>query len=309
MLKPCDTCIFCESAVNLSEDGFFVCVNSKCSAVITEMVDQGPEWGFYEDTNPTRCGMPINTLLEQSSIGCKVLCNGSTSLQMRKIARFADWASMPYREKTRWDDFQWIERMSGNAFIPKMIVNEACQYYTIISSTQSFRGLNRDGIIAASVYIACRIRNFPRTPKEIAKIFQLDTTSATKGCKNAMSIINEIEKEIPMEHKTQYSNTNPHSFIERYCSKLYITTELIKLAQFMAIQIEKQNLIPENTPHSIAAGIIYVMSQEFGLNITQKDIQQISDTSEVTITKCYRKIDSIKHLIIPKIMYEKYKSS
>ena len=53
-----------------------------------------------------------------------------------------------------------------------------------ISKQKTFRGLNRHGIIAASIYISCSINNYPRTAKEIATIFNLDCTSATKGCKN-----------------------------------------------------------------------------------------------------------------------------
>ena len=61
---------------------------------------------------------------------------------------------------------------------------------------KTFRGLNRDGIIAASIYIACRVNNTPRTAKEIATMFHLDDASATKGCKNATLIINELESEM-----------------------------------------------------------------------------------------------------------------
>ena len=36
------------------------------------------------------------------------------------------------------------------------------------------------------------------------------------------------------------------------------------------MRIEKNNLIPENTPHSIAAGIIYFISDICNLNINKK---------------------------------------
>lgn len=278
----------------------------------TSMIDLSPEWNYYGEEsnsgNTIRCGPPINPLLKESSIGCKVLCTGPTSFKILKVAQYAEWNSMPYKEKTRYDDFMYISIMANNASISKMIVNEACYYYTIISERQSFRGLNRDGIIAASIYIACRIKGVPRTSKEIATMFNLDGTSATKGCKNAMSIINELEKIIPFENKTQYSETNPSSFLERYCSKLCINMELTKLAIFIALQIKKNNFVPENTPHSVAAGIIYLLSVEFNLSITTKQIHEISDTSEVTINKCYKKIDAMKHLLIPPGLYAKYKS-
>ena len=61
--------------------------------------------------------------------------------------------------------------------IPKIIIDDALRYYTSISQAKTFRGLNRDGILAASIYIACSINKHPRTAKEIAQIFSLDNTN------------------------------------------------------------------------------------------------------------------------------------
>jgi len=304
-----DVCSACNNSMQLSEDGFKTCTNRTCSVVKLNAIDLSAEWRFYGDdsyqSNPIRCGMPINPLLPESSIGCKILCRGNSSFEMRKIGRYAEWNSMPYREKIMYEVFQRIGT-SSNAGMPKMIIDSACVQYKMISEKQSFRGLNRDGIIAASVYIACRIENYPRTAKEIARIFHLDSTSATKGCKNAMSIINELEQSTPLE-QTSYAATNPSSFIDRYCSQLFMNAELTQLAKFIAIQIEKNNMIPENTPQSVAAGIMLFIAHEFNLNVSEKDIQLISDTSGVTINKCCRKMDTLKDKLIPPIMYQKYK--
>ena len=186
-----------------------------------------------------------------------------------------------------------------------MIIDDALRFYKKISEAKTYRGLNRDGIIAASIYISCRVNNYPRTAKEIADIFNLDNTSATKGCKNVMTIMNEIEHN-DNEEKIVLNKTTPIAFIERYCSKLNINSELTKLCKFIALKIEKQNLIPENTPHSIAAGIIYFISQLCNLNISKNLINNISKISEVTINKCFKKLEYYKFELIPKVILEKY---
>ena len=112
----------------------------------------------------------------------------------------------------------------------------------IIKKYQNIKHLeiiNRDGIIAASIYISFRINNTPRTASEIAKIFNLDKTSATRGSKNACSIINTIEKK--EDEKTVLCKTGPQSFIERYCSKLNINNELTRLCMFVAKKIQDTN--------------------------------------------------------------------
>lgn len=344
-----ENCIKCNSEQLLGDEGFYVCSNKKCAYILRNQIDQSAEWRFYgaDDNNnndPTRCGMPINPLLKDSSHSCKVLCASKSSYEMHKIRRYTEWQAMPYKEKSQYDEFLRITVISQNAGLPKMIIDEATKFHKKISDAKTFRGLNRDSIIAASVYISCRVNNYPRTPKEIATIFNLDNTSATKGCKNALSIINEIENNysnnnndddgdydnnihnnLSNKDKTNYKNqsinddnlkkkikllkTTPLSFIERYCSKLNINSELTKLCKFIANIIEKKNMIPENTPHSIAGGIIFFVSDVCNLNITKLDINNVSNISEVTINKCYKKLYDKKDILIPNIIFKKYNTN
>tara|TARA_Y100000992_G_scaffold294289_1_gene253864 strand:- start:4359 stop:5483 length:1125 start_codon:yes stop_codon:yes gene_type:complete len=310
-LEDNNICISCKDYLNIGDDGFYTCVNPKCGIIYKDNIDQGAEWRFYgaddnQNTDPTRCGMPINPLLKESSYSCKVLCSGKTSYEMHKIKRYTDWQSMPYKEKSQYDEFQLIINISQNAGIPKMIIDDAMSYHKKISEAKTFRGLNRDGIIAASIYVSCRVNNFPRTAKEIADIFNLDNTSATKGCKNALTIINEIEFSSKEDNILNLNKTTPLTFIERFCSKLNINKELTKLSQFVAHKISKDDLIPENTPHSIAGGIIYFISQNCNLNISKSEINNISKISEVTINKCYKKLQEHKNTLIPEVIIKKY---
>jgi transcription initiation factor TFIIB len=306
-----ENCAGCEANLSITDEGFLACTNINCGIVYHDILDQSAEWRFYgaddnHSEDPTRCGMPINPLLKESSYGCKIVCKSSSTYEMRKIRRYTEWQSMPYREKSQYDEFQKITSIAHIAGIPKMIIEDAMRYHKKISEARTFRGLNRDGIIAASIYIACRINSYPRTAKEIATMFHLDNTSATKGCKNAITIINDIEKNMENNDKTSLCKAIPQSFIERYCSKLNINVELTRLCIFVAIRIHNNNLIPENTPHSIAAGIVYFVAQICNLNISKKDVNQISRISEVTINKCYKKLDLIKTELIPSPILEKY---
>lgn len=292
-------CERCESNLAFSEEGFLTCTNNKCGIIYKDLIDQSAEWRYYgaddnQNSDPTRCGMPINPLLEESSYGCKVLCFGSMSYEMRKIRRYSEWQSMPHKEKTQYDEFQIITTMANNSGIPKMIIDDAIIYHKKISESEyRFRGVNRDGIIAASIYISCRINNYPRSAKEIAQIFNLDASSATEGCKNALLIINDLEKDMDNKEKTNFGKTKPESFIERYCSKLNVNNELTKLCLFISMKIEKKGIMPENTPPSIAAGVVYFIAQLCKLNISKKDVKNVSGTSEVTINKCYKKLEKI----------------
>ena len=310
-LGPRDKCELCGSGLSFGEDKFLTCSNVKCGTIYKDTLDQTAECRYYgsddnKSSDPTRCGMPVNPLLKESSYGCKVICNNRSTYEMRKVRRYTEWQSMPYREKSQYDEFERIKLMADNASMPKIIVDEALRYHKRISEEQTFRGLNRAGILAASIYIASRINDYPRTAKEIATIFNLDNTSATKGCKNAVSILNKIEKGLHNLDKTHFHDTKPISFIDRYCSKLNINEELTKVAQFVALRIEQNTLMPENTPHSVAAGIVYFVGNICSLNISKRDVNLVSEISEVTINKCFKKLMSLRKKLIPTDILNKY---
>jgi transcription initiation factor TFIIIB Brf1 subunit/transcription initiation factor TFIIB len=74
------------------------------------------------------------------------------------------------------------------------------------------------------------------------------------------------------------------------------------------MKIEKMDVMPENTPPSIAAGIVYFVSQICKLNISKRDVKIVSETSEVTINKCFKKLEKITYgqNIIPAAILKKY---
>ena len=119
-------------------------------------------------------------------------------------------------------------------------------------------------------------------------------------------ILNKMEKHMETDDKTHLCQTKPIDFIERFCSKLDIDKELTTLAQFIAFRIEKNNVMPENTPHSVAAGIVYFIACICELNITKLEVKKVSEISEVTINKCYKKLDAIKEELIPSVIRKKY---
>lgn len=308
-----EKCECCEGNLVVSDEGFLTCVNPVCGVVYKDMVDMGAEWRYYggdehSGADPTRAGPPINPLLKESSFGCKVICPMRSTYEMRKIRRYSEWQCMPYKEKSQHEEFQRISLLAGQAGLPKMIIDDALRYHKMISEAKTFRGLNRHGIIAASIYVSSRRNNFPRTPKEIATIFNLDNTSTTKGCKNALSIIQDLEQHLECADKTTMCRSTPSMFIDRYCSRLNVNSELTKLCKFIAMRIQKKNLIPEKMPLSIAVGIVYFVAQECHLGITKKAIRDVSEISEVTISKCYKKLAEVREELLPSVIIEKYSS-
>lgn len=302
-----ELCSNCKSVLVIMDDGFPTCTNTQCGIICKDILDHRPEWRFHssEDKNsadPARCGNPINPLLEESSHGCKVLYTGKSSYEMRRIAKWTEWQSIPHKEKSLYNEFMYISTMAQNAGISKIFIDHALIIHKSISEQQMFRGCNRDGTKAASIYISCKVNGCPRTSHEIAKIFQLDKTSATHGCSLAMEILNNIDRNNGIEEATDSLITKPSHFIARFCSSLGISGKHVLLSLFIANKIDELRIIQDNAPHSIAAGVVYFVCQLFDINVSKTDIKHACGVSEVTINKCYKKIDLEKAILVPPIL-------
>jgi transcription initiation factor TFIIB len=309
--KETGQCNLCNTPLMIMEDGFPTCTSQTCGIMYKDILDYSPEWRFYgaDDKNandPTRCGNPINPLLVESSFGCKVLCNPKSSYEMKKIRKWTEWQSMPHREKSLYDEFQFITIMAQNAGIPRIFIDDAMSIHKDISEQKMFRGMNRDGIKSASIYISCRLNGCPRTAHEIAEIFKLDKTSATNGCSMAVNIMHNIERGVDSKHQSDLCATLPSSFIERYCSRLNMNSELTMLSKFIAHKVEQNSIITDNIPNAIAAGIVYFIAQNCQLNITKFDMKNVCGVSEVTINKCFKKLEALKDKLIPSAIFDKY---
>lgn len=304
-------CDLCKSPLTIMEDGFPTCTNSQCGIMYKNVLDFSPEWRFFGGSDKhavdqTRCGNPVNPLLKESSFGCKILCDHRSSYEMKRIRKWTEWQSTPHKEKSLYDEFQFITIMAQNAGIPKIFIDCAMSVHKDFSEQKMFRGINRDGIKAASIYISCRLNGCQRTAFEIAGIFKLDRRSATYGCSMAVSILNNIERSLEPGQKTEFGKTTAIVFIDRYCSKFNINSELTLLAKFIAGIVENDSILSNNTPQSSATGILYFVAEKCGLSISKTDIKNVCGVSEVTVNKCYRKLNDVKEKLLPKCIIQKY---
>jgi transcription initiation factor TFIIIB Brf1 subunit/transcription initiation factor TFIIB len=293
--EPSDKCELkcCEIKDNYQNyNGQIKC--SVCSNIISNISDN-PEWRYYgskdsKSSDPTRCGMPINTLLPESSVGSTVSFNTGNKT-MNQIRKYQQWHGMPYKERSLYKVFLEIQNNCKRHNIPNIIINEAKSLYTIISETKISRGSNRSGIIAACVYFSCKECGVPRSSKEISEIFELTTTVMTKGIKKCQEIIFMNKKN--KERLNKSKSIKPDDFIERFCNKLTISEEITKIILEICEISINNNIISENTPPSIASGcIFYYIKKNKGMNITKKDISDSCKISEVTINKCCKKLEA-----------------
>lgn len=295
-------CSNCKSdqLITNNRSGYVIC--KSCGCVDKEVINVSQEWRYYgsednKSTDPTRCGRPIDPLLPKSSMATTIGGSG-----FHNIKRLHNWTSMPYNERSLYNIFEKIKLKTQHSNIPKIIIDDAMFIYKIIHDKTEknedahilTRGSIRKGVIAACIYNSCKKHNMPRSPVEIAKIFDIDNKTMTRGCKKFKEIMKS--KNIVLNIEKPKIN----DFIIRYCSKLKFEKHLIHVALFVYNKVKKLSIASNNTPLSIIGGIICLMTNLYALNVKKSDISKICNVSEVTITKCYKKLNKYVQHVLPR---------
>jgi transcription initiation factor TFIIIB Brf1 subunit/transcription initiation factor TFIIB len=296
----CQTCKSSENIINDTVLGIVVCKN--CGQVLGSVVDQNPEWRQFDEdgkSDNARCGMPVNKLLPQSSLGTTI---GGT--RKSRLKTLHCWSAMPYKERSLHIVFKEIQSRCQKSNIFKCIEEDAKIMYYKISECKHLkgknkgkfiiiRGANRRSLIAACVFFACRRKGMTRSPREIADMFELKYTEMTKGCKNFLKLIKIKNMELNM------GTSLPEHFVTRFCNDLKIKQVYIDQAIQIAKNLKKLNIASVHTPFSTATGSILLMGEINGLNMINKKKLAIKfKVSEVTISKTYKKIEPYKKALV-----------
>lgn len=303
-------CKKCNTSDHMAEDesqGIIVCTG--CGTILSEIFDDNAEWRQYGGDDGkegyVRCGQTTNFFLPQSSLGTTIACSNRS-----KVKILHGWSAMPYKERSLNIVLKEIQSKCRAVGIMKCIEDDAKILYKNISESKHLygknkgktviiRGSNRKSLIAACVFFACKRKGKTRSPKEIAKLFDLKYKSVTKGCK----LFQKLVKLKHLQYDTKISN--PEHFITRYCRDLHITNEYINQAMKIAKNIQKLNLASMHTPFSVATGSILLIVDLNRLNIERKTIAKKFGVSEVTVIKTYKKIEQYKSILTNDELTEK----
>lgn len=270
----------CGSKLIIVEDCMQIC--GDCSSIIGKVIDNTAEWRYYgsdsKSDDPSRCGLPTNSLLPKSSLGSMIGGNKfGNNFDIRRIRQYQMWNAMPYNERTLWNVFDKLTGVSLSNGIPQKIIDDAKVLYKKASEKKISRGNNKQGLIASCIYHACLMNNLPRSSKEIAKMFDIDPIVLNKGNSRFQTLL-----------QINVSSSSPLDFISRYCSTLDMKMEDIENCKLLAKFLDESEIMSDNSPTSSCASILYYYSKKKNLGITKKQFSDVCQVSEVTVEKGYK---------------------
>jgi transcription initiation factor TFIIB len=300
-------CIECKSINNqLYTKGKIICLD--CGTILEDSVtDMTAEWrnfGFddHRQNDPTRCSMPINNLLFESSIGTYMKLSSKQYNQTNySLKNSKKWYCISSKERSLKKQLDTINNNCSVNSIPNSIIENAmvlCKNVTDIYSSfknEPSRKGNRMGLRAACVYYSCKTFDVKRSHKEIANIFNIKSCDVTKGCKLFFKIMetHNLNSDIKTNQTITYLD-----FIDRFCNKLNVETIMKNKVKQIAEKVKKLNISDGSSPDAIVASCIALISMLYELNICRKSIAKECNISYVTLSKTYKNLlNSIEYLI------------
>ncbi|KAK3027774.1 hypothetical protein RJ639_041134 [Escallonia herrerae] len=273
-------------------------VCSECGLVLeSHSIDETSEWRTFAnesgDNDPVRVGGPTNPLLTDGGLSTVISKpNGVTSdFLSSSLGRWQNRGSNPDRSLIL--AFKTIATMSDRLGLVATIKDRANEIYKKVEDQKSSRGRNQDAILAACLYIACRQEDKPRTVKEICSVANGATKKEIGRAKEY--IVKQLELE--MGQSVEMGTIHAGDFMRRFCSNLGMTNQAVKAAQEAVHKSEEFDI--RRSPISIAAAVIYIVTQLSDDKKPLKDVAIATGVAEGTIRNSYK--DLYPHLskIIP----------
>jgi transcription initiation factor TFIIIB Brf1 subunit/transcription initiation factor TFIIB len=208
-----EECFNCKSPDFLIMDSEMI-ICTLCGAENNSIIDYHAEWRYYgsddnkRSSDPNRCGMPTNSLINESNLSTIILGKG-----FEVYRKLNSWNGLSYKERSLIGILNKIAIKANIDNVPQSIIDATMNMYKIISQDYIKRGASRESLIAACFFNALRDQGMIRSTEEIAKLFDIKSKKLSKGC-------NEFAELMFSKNKDYIKNMKPiesKDLIERFC--------------------------------------------------------------------------------------------
>ena len=265
-----------------------------CGLVIEEdSVDRGPEWRAFDSAErdkKSRVGAPTTNMMHDKGLSTNIgwqnkdaYGNQLSGSQRRRMSRLRTW-----NERFRTTDHQdrnlkqalgEIERMASALGLPKSVRETASVIYRRALEEDLLPGRSIEGIATASLHAAARMANVPRSIDEVSRVSRVDEETFERAYRY---VVRELSLEIQPADPTEY--------LPRFASELGVSDETERMARELLATAERANVHSGKSPVGLAAAAIYAAGILTNQDLTQREVSEVTDMSEVTIRNRYQEL-------------------
>ncbi|KAB1188885.1 MULTISPECIES: transcription initiation factor IIB family protein [Haloferax] len=281
-----------ETLVSDTEHGETVC--DDCGLVVEEdEIDRGPEWRAFnssEKDQKSRVGAPTTNMMHDKGLSTNIGWQNKdaygrslSSRQREKMQRLRTWnerfRTRDSKERNLKQALGEIDRMASALGLPDNVRETASVIYRRALNDDLLPGRSIEGVATSSLYAAARMAGTPRSLDEITNVSRVEKDEIARTYRY---VVRELKLEI--------QPADPEQYVPRFASDLDLSDESERRARQLLKTAKKQGVHSGKSPVGLAAAAVYAASLLTNDKVTQNEVSDVANISEVTIRNRYHEL-------------------
>jgi transcription initiation factor TFIIB len=275
-------CSACRSEVVITdyECGEVIC--SRCGVVIARLEGSAlQEWrAFSVDDFYSRCRVGGATSLARYNKGLLTTIGNSRDSKESGInfdrIRIWDFRIQTANDRSLKQALPALEHLKESLGLPDTIVEKSAYFYRKAARINLIKGRTVSSVLAASVYLACRELETPRTLNEVSSASNVPRKKISRDYR---LLVHTFDPKIPAVDHIRC--------ITRIANKVGLSEKTKRMALKIMRQVVAMQISAGKGPMGIAATVLYIACLQGGEIKTQKELSIAAGVTEVTIRNRY----------------------
>ncbi|MBX0323638.1 transcription initiation factor IIB [Halomicroarcula sp. F13] len=288
-----DVCPECGGNVTTdTEHGETVCQD--CGLVVEEdSIDRGPEWRAFDSSerdSKSRVGAPTTNMMHDKGLSTNIGWQNKdaygrslSSSQRQKMQRLRTWnerfRTRDSKERNLKQALGEIDRMASALGLPQNVRETASVIYRRALDEDLLPGRSIEGVATSALYASARMAGSPRSLDEMAVVSRVDKMELTRTYRY---IVRELNLEV--------QPADPEQYLPRFVSDLDLSDETERQARELIEGARDAGLLSGKSPVGLAAAAVYAAALLTNEKVTQSEVGDVANISEVTIRNRYKEL-------------------
>jgi len=282
------TCPVCGSHEFIYNEKTSELICAKCGYVLEEVPYLGREWRILEGEDfqtKARTGSPMSYSNIASSLSTEIGRSEDlyklSSEERRIFEKLKKWqqrAASSYERNLKLAQ-QELKRLSSLLQLPQHVEETAMKLYLTVTERGLIRGRSIEAVVAACVYIACRMNDVPRTLDEVVRASGVHKKE-----------LGRTYRQLTRTLKIKILPIDVTEYVHRFSTILKLPPEVTATAIEIIQKAKENDITAGRGPAGIAAAAVYLACVRHGIKKTQKEIAEIAGVTEVTVRNRYKEL-------------------
>ena len=275
-------CSACRSEVVVTDHECGEVICSRCGVVIARLEGSAiQEWrAFSLDDFYSRCRVGGATSLARYNKGLLTTIGNSrdskeSGINFNRI-RIWDFRIQTANDRSLKQALPALEHLKESLGLPDTIVEKSAYFYRKAARINLIKGRTVSSVLAASVYLACRELETPRTLNEVSSASNVPRKKISRDYR---LLVHTFDPKIPAVDHIRC--------ITRIANKVGLSEKTKRMAVKIMRQVVAMQISAGKGPMGIAATVLYIACLQGGEIKTQKELSIAAGVTEVTIRNRY----------------------